>query len=76
MNNPDSKPTETSDVVPNIEPGSILTYRPEGMAFDDYKSLMRIQRLVLRKKLRGRCPNKRIANLMPVRFGYNAHTRS
>jgi len=40
---------------------------------EEYKMLLKIQRFVLRKKLRGRCPSRKIANLMPVRYGYNLH---
>lgn len=51
----------------------ILTYRPEGMTFKEYKFAMSIQRAAFRKVLRGRCPSKRVAMMMPLRFGYNAH---
>jgi hypothetical protein len=67
---------EEKSEQPVIAPGAILTYRPDGMKFEDYRSLLRIQRLVMRKKLRGRTPDRKIAQMMPVRFGYNAHTRS
>ena len=68
MNNPESKPTETNT-------GAILNERPPGMTIEEYKVLLKIQRFVLRKKLRGRCPSRKIANLMPVRYGYNVHMR-
>ena len=52
--------------------GTLLIERPEGMDFEVYKGLRRLQNKTLKRVLR-KAPLRRVANLMPTRRGYNLH---
>lgn len=51
---------------------NILTSRPDGMPFDDYRKLLFIQNKII-KKLFTHKPYRNVARMMPLKFGYNQH---
>jgi glucan biosynthesis protein len=51
----------------------ILTKRPANMTFEEYKTIRYAQTQALRLIIR-RKSDVKIAQMMPVRFGYNKHT--
>lgn len=53
----------------------LLTSRPSGMVFDEYKALLKMQNYILRKSLAHK-PSRRIQRLMEINHGYNDHPYS
>lgn len=51
---------------------TILNERPENMSYEDYRVLRSHQSKIIKKLSRSK-PSRKIAQLMPIRFGYNAH---
>lgn len=52
--------------------GKLLLERPEDMDFKLYKELVKLQNKTIKKLFKTK-PMRRVANLMPVRRGYNLH---
>lgn len=52
--------------------GKLLLERPEDMDFKLYKELVKLQNKTIKKLFKTK-PMRRVANLMPVRLGYNLH---
>jgi hypothetical protein len=50
----------------------LLTERPKDMVFLEYKFLQKVQTEALKGIFR-KPPNKQVAQLMPIRLGYNYH---
>lgn len=50
----------------------IINERPEGMSFESYKLVRYLQSKLIGKLFRHK-PSRKIARLMPIRLGYNAH---
>jgi hypothetical protein len=51
----------------------ILTARPEGMDYQQYKALLTMQNRMIRKATASK-PSYKIMRLMPLRYGYNEHS--
>jgi len=69
MKKSESDQTETSKIFSDKR---ILLERPEEMNMQEYKALRKVQTVAFKNMLR-KSPIKRVAQIMPVRFGYNAH---
>jgi hypothetical protein len=50
----------------------LLTERPKDMVFMEYKFLRKVQTEALKGIFR-KPPSRRVAQLMPIRLGYNSH---
>ncbi len=73
MNTPkDESTVEKTDAQEIFGGRKLINERPEGMSFESYKLVRYLQSKIL-KKLFTHKPSRRIAQLMPVRPGYNLH---
>ena len=52
--------------------GKLVTERPEGMDYEAYRALRKLQNKTIKKLFKTK-PMRRVANLMPLNKGYNLH---